>query len=134
MSAVKITCLDAGSFYFPQPLGDLALSEDLHGSEITLYDLDADKAGADFPISSIGGSGAEVTRDVYHSYYHAADAWIAGQHGIYQPVGGPCGMMMGLRSIPAYLEICAAMEKRQLKGPDTFCTYCIRPLLPSYFV
>ena len=146
MSAVKIVCLGAGSFYFPRPLGDLAISEDLHGSEITLYDLDATKAammaglgqrlaeeagadftircteslddaidGADFAISSIGGSGAEVTRDVYHSYYHAADSWIAGQYGIYQPVGdtgGPCGMMMGLRSIPAYLEICAAMEKR----------------------
>ena len=146
MSAVKIACLGAGSFYFPRPLGDLAIAEDLHGSEITLYDLDADKAGmmaglgrrlaeeagadftiratttlddaidgADFAISSIGGSGAEVTRDVYHSYYHAADSWIAGRYGIYQPVGdtgGPCGMMMGLRSIPAYLDICAAMEKR----------------------
>ncbi|MCD6362064.1 MAG: hypothetical protein J7M38_14500, partial [Armatimonadetes bacterium] len=71
--------------------------------------------GADFAVSSIGGSGAEITQRVYQSYYHAADIRIPMKYGIYQVVGdtgGPAGMMMGLRSVPAYLEICREMEKR----------------------
>lgn len=71
--------------------------------------------GADFAIASIGGSGAEATPNVYGSYYHAADMYIPAKYGIYQVVGdtaGPAGMMMGLRSIPAYLQICREMEKR----------------------
>jgi len=71
--------------------------------------------GADFAISSIGGSGAEITPNVYGSWYHAADMYIPAKYGIYQVVGdtaAPAGMMMGLRSIPAYIEICREMEKR----------------------
>ncbi len=71
--------------------------------------------GADFAISSIGGSGAEVTRNVYDSYYHAADMYIPAKYGLFQVVGdtaGPAGMMMGLRSIPVYIDICREMEKR----------------------
>jgi len=71
--------------------------------------------GADFAISSIGGSGAEVTANVYGSYYHAADVRIPAKYGIQQVIGdtcGPAGMMMALRSIPAYMQICAEMEKR----------------------
>ena len=40
---------------------------------------------------------------------------IPAKYGIYQVVGdtgGPAGMMMGLRSIPAYMPICREMEKR----------------------
>jgi len=78
---------------------------------------DADDAidGADFAISSIGGSGAEMTRSVYGSYYHSADMHIPAKYGIHQAIGdtaGPAGMMMGLRSIPAYIDICRRMEKR----------------------
>jgi len=142
----KITCLGAGSFYFLRAIPDLVLSRDLAGSEVVLYDMDAEKAermaamgrrvaaqaetgfcvraangladavdGADFAISSIGGSGAEVTANVYGSSYHAADLAIPAKYGIQQIVGdtcGPAGMMMGLRSIPAYLAICREMEKR----------------------
>lgn len=71
--------------------------------------------GADFAISSIGGSGAEVTARVYGSSYHAADIRIPAEYGIQQIVGdtcGPGGMMMGLRAVPAYLEICREMQKR----------------------
>jgi len=70
--------------------------------------------GTDYALSSIGGSGAEITPDVYSSYYHAADVRICAEFGVQQVVGdtcGPAGMMMGLRSIPAYLQICHAMEK-----------------------
>lgn len=71
--------------------------------------------GADFAVSSIGGSGAEVTRNVYGSYYHAADMYIPAKYGIHQIIGdtcGPAGMMMGLRAVPVYIEICREMEKR----------------------
>jgi len=71
--------------------------------------------GADFAVSSIGGSGAEITSNVYDSYYHSADVHIPAKYGIHQVIGdtcGPAGMMMGLRSIPAYLSICREMEKR----------------------
>jgi len=145
MACVKIACLGAGSLYFPRVLADLALSEELAGSEVVLYDLDADKAGrmaalgqrlnraagaslqvraadlddaldgAGFAVSSIGGSGAEVTRSVYGSYYHNADMHIPARYGIHQAIGdtaGPAGMMMGLRAIPAYIDICRRMEQR----------------------
>ena len=146
MATKKIVCLGGGSLYFPRAIGDLVVSGDLAGSEIVLYDIDAEKVelmaamgrclaseagndfsvrstadladavdGADFAISSIGGSGAEVTASVYSSYYHAADMYIPAKYGIHQVVGdtaGPAGMMMGLRSVPAYIEICREMEKR----------------------
>jgi alpha-galactosidase len=71
--------------------------------------------GADFALSSIGGSGVEYSRDVYSSYHHATDVYIPAKYGIYQVVGdtgGPGGMMMGLRSIVAYMPICRELEKR----------------------
>ena len=71
--------------------------------------------GADFAISSIGGSGSEITRNVYNSYFHNADIRIPEKYDISQVIGdtcGPAGMMMALRSIPAYISICREMEKR----------------------
>lgn len=77
--------------------------------------LDDAVDGAHFAISSIGGSGADIASNVYASAYHAADIRIPAKYGIHQVVGDTCGpaaMMMGLRSIPAYLEICRRMEQR----------------------
>ena len=71
--------------------------------------------GADFALSSIGGSGAVIGSRVYQSTYHAADVRIPAKYGIQQIVGdtcGPAGMMMGLRSVPAYIAICREMERR----------------------
>ncbi len=71
--------------------------------------------GGDFAISSIGGSGAEITENVYNSHVHNADIRIPAKYGICQVIGdtcGPAGMMMALRSIPAYITICREMEKR----------------------
>ncbi|MBT4497490.1 MAG: hypothetical protein HOC74_07200 [Gemmatimonadetes bacterium] len=42
---MKITCLGGGGWYFTRPIADFALCEDLHGSEIVLYDIDAERAG-----------------------------------------------------------------------------------------
>lgn len=74
---------------------------------------------ADFVVTSIGGSGAEITTDVYRSTYHEADILIPRKYGIHQIVGdtcGPAGMMMAFRSIPVYLAICREMEKRCQKA------------------
>ena len=145
MPSKKIVCLGAGSLYFPRALGDIAITPGLGGSEITLYDIDGEKAelmaglgkrlaemsgtgvrvracaeladavdGADFAVSSIGGSGPSMG-GVYGTAAHSADIMIPARYGIYQIVGdtgGPAGMMMGLRSIPAYLAICREMQKR----------------------
>ncbi|MEA3345003.1 MAG: hypothetical protein U9Q78_01945 [Chloroflexota bacterium] len=145
MPSKKIACLGGGSRYFARALADLAVTEGLAGSEITLYDIDMEKAeimaqygarlaeesgtdlrvrackeladavdGADFAISSIGGAGRSVG-NVYGTTMHIQDMLIPARYGIYQIVGdtaGPAGMMMGLRSIPIYLNICREMEKR----------------------
>jgi len=145
MPRTKIACLGAGSYYFPRALGNMAITEGLAGSEVTLYDLDFEKAqimarlgrrlakesgtgvkvracaeladaidGADFAVSSIGGSGPSLG-GVYGTEVHRADMVIPARYGIYQIVGdtgGPAGMMMGLRSVPVYLSICREMEKR----------------------
>lgn len=70
--------------------------------------------GADFAISSIGGAGASIG-GVYGTSAHIQDMLIPARYGIYQIIGdttGPAGMMMGLRSIPVYLNICHEMERR----------------------
>jgi alpha-galactosidase len=77
--------------------------------------LDDALDGADFAVSSIGGSGADIGKDVYYSYYHQADMHIPAKYGICQIIGdtcGPAGMMMALRSIPVYMNICRQMERR----------------------
>ncbi len=74
--------------------------------------------GVDYAVTSIGGSGAGITRNVYSSYYHNVDVQIGAKYGIQQIIGdtgGPGAMMMAFRSIPAYLDICKELEKR---SPD----------------
>lgn len=146
MPAKKIVCLGGGSMYFHGSMKEIVCQEDLAGSELVLYDIDAQKIaiaagmtkrlvkqagsgmkvrattkladavdGADFAVSSIGGSGAEVTANVYASRFHDADMRIPAKYGVHQVIGdtgGPAGMMMGLRSIPVYICICREMEKR----------------------
>lgn len=85
--------------------------------------------GADFAITSIGGSGASAG-SVYGTGYHVRDVLIPARYGIYQIVGdtgGPAGMMMGLRSIPIYVDICREMEKR---CPDAILLNHSNPMAP----
>ena len=44
---IKIACLGGGSLYFPRVLADLALANEVAGSEVVLYDIDAEKAERD---------------------------------------------------------------------------------------
>lgn len=70
--------------------------------------------GARFAVTSIGGAGKSAG-GVYGTGFHNADVMIPAKYGIYHVVGdtgGPAGMMMALRSVPAYVEICREMEKR----------------------
>lgn len=70
--------------------------------------------GADYVIASIGGTGVSSAKGVYGSYYHGSDMYIPGKYGVNQVIGdtgGPAGMMMALRTIPAYYHICKEMEK-----------------------
>jgi len=95
------------------------------GMTVSVADeLPAALDGADFAISSIGGSGAAIAPSVYGTFYHAADMHIAAKYGLCQVIGdtgGPAGMMMGMRAVGAYLEICEQMEK-----------YCPRAILFSH--
>lgn len=77
--------------------------------------LDDAVDGADFALASIGGSGAEIAKKVYDSYFHYTDIQIPAKYGVHQVIGdtcGPAGMMMAFRTIPAYINICKVMEKR----------------------
>jgi alpha-galactosidase/6-phospho-beta-glucosidase family protein len=115
-SRIVLYDLDAGKAALMAALGRRLARE--AGTRFLLSatsDLAETLDGADFAISSIGGSGAEISPDVYGSWYHAADMHIPARYGIRQVVGdtaGPAGMMMGLRSVPAYLDICGQMERR----------------------
>ena len=91
---------------------------DLAGGRLNITatgDVDEAVDNADYALSSIGGSGAEIVRGVHGSYFHSTDLHISARYGIQFAVGdtaGPAGMMMGLRSIPAHIDICRRMEKR----------------------
>ncbi len=68
MANKKIVCLGGGALYFTGVFGDLAVTEELKGSEIVLYDIDleraklmakcgkrlSDEAGANFKIYATG--------------------------------------------------------------------------------
>ncbi|MDP6114583.1 MAG: hypothetical protein QGF00_13140 [Planctomycetota bacterium] len=71
--------------------------------------------GVDFAVGGIGGAGSEASRSIDRSFYHQADMRIPAKYGIHQLIGdtgGPAAMMMGFRSVAAYLEMCREMERR----------------------
>jgi alpha-galactosidase len=70
--------------------------------------------GADFALAAIGGAG-KSSGHIYDTRVHLRDILIPARYGVHQLIGdtgGPAGMMMALRSIPAYLEVCREMERR----------------------
>jgi alpha-galactosidase len=70
--------------------------------------------GADFALAAIGGAG-KSSGHIYDTSVHLRDILIPARYGVYQLIGdtgGPAGMMMALRSVPAYLEVCREIERR----------------------
>ena len=95
-------------------MGQRLSAEAGHGLTVrAAQDSDDALDGADFVLTSIGGSGGTAL-SVYGSYYHRADMHIAAKYGLCQVIGdtgGPAGMMMGMRAIPAYVDLCRQMEQ-----------------------
>ncbi len=121
MPSTKIVCLGAGSFYFPRALGDLAVTAGLAGSEVTLYDIDFEKAelmaklgrrlakeaGTRLKVracqdlaDAVDGAAFAVSSiggsgpslgGVYGTAAHSADVMIPARYGIYQLVGDTGG-------------------------------------------
>lgn len=60
MRGKKIACLGGGSLYFTHVLSDLAATEGLGGSEVTLYDLDLEKA------EIVAATGRRLTEEGRH--------------------------------------------------------------------
>ena len=121
MPSKKIVCLGGGSLYFCGALEDLAVTEGLAGSEITLYDIDAEKVevmgrlGA--RLADLSGTGLRVRvcadladavdgadfaissiggagksgGHVYGTSLHKQDLLIPARYGIYQIVGDTGG-------------------------------------------
>lgn len=62
-------------------------------------DPDAAVDGADYALSSVSGSGAEIVRGVQGSYCHSSDMHVSAKQGIQMVIGdtaGPGGLMIGL--------------------------------------
>ncbi len=121
MPSKKIACLGGGSMYFRGALADLAVTEGLAGSEITLYDIDREKVelmgrlGA--RLADLSGTGLRVRvcsdladavdgadfavssiggagksgGHVYGTSLHKQDLLIPARYGIYQLVGDTGG-------------------------------------------
>jgi len=121
MPGSKIACLGGGSRYFARVLGDLAVTPGLAESEITLYDIDLEKAelmakhGARLAEQSGTGLRVRACRDladavdgadfalssiggagksrggIYGTQAHREDVRIPAKYGIYQCVGDTGG-------------------------------------------
>jgi alpha-galactosidase len=121
MPGKKIVCLGGGSGYFVRALGDIVMAKGLADSEITLYDIDMEKAeimaqhGA--RLANESGLGMKVracktlddaidgadfavssiggagasTGGVYGTPAHIQDMLIPAKYGIYQVVGDTGG-------------------------------------------
>ena len=72
---MKIACLGGAGFYFSRPLGDIAVCEDLHGSDIALYDIDHDRAEmmADLTRRFSSEAGAKLKVTVARTLARAVD-------------------------------------------------------------
>jgi alpha-galactosidase/6-phospho-beta-glucosidase family protein len=84
--------------------------------------------GCDFALTSIGGAGASGSSGYYESPVHLGDRVICTRHGAPQVIGdtaGPVAMMAALRSVPIYLEIARALERR---APDAILLNHANPM------
>lgn len=139
MPAKKIVLLGGGSAFFKTVIEEFAISEELNGSNIVLYDVFAQNMelmtkygqkafqskGLDYKIScttdiakAVDGADFAVCSIGVSGpdrKFHELDITIPAKYGIYQTTGdttGPGGLFAGFRSMPIFLKICREMEKR----------------------
>jgi len=139
MPAKKIVLLGGGSAFFRTVIGELAITEELSGSDVVLYDTRtpqmelmarygsraAEQTGVKLNISyttdlakAVDGADFAVSSigvSGPNRTYHELDITIPAKYGIYQTTGdttGPGGLFAGFRSLPIFLGICREMEKR----------------------
>jgi alpha-galactosidase/6-phospho-beta-glucosidase family protein len=136
--APKIAVVGGGSYQWgTKIIQDVALSEDLRGSILTLHDIDpealddlyhwggkmVDLAGADLALEKTGDladalSGADfvvlcISTGGLDAMTH--DLEIPARYGVVQTVGdtvGPGGLFRALRNIPVVVDIARVMEDR----------------------
>jgi len=134
----KIVCIGAGSRYFEDVLGELAVTKELAGSHVMLYDINAERMAtimkvgrrivaeteADLSLDSttnlsraLDGAHFAISSVGVHGFsfeHHKKDSDIAAKFGVIHTTGdtvGPAGLSQGLRIVPIYLKIARAMEK-----------------------
>ncbi len=139
MPAKKIVLLGGGSAFFRTVIGELAITEELGGSDVVFYDTQgtqmeilarygqraAQQTGVELRISwttdlaeAVDGADFAISSIGVSGpdrKFHELDITIPAKYGIYQTTGdttGPGGLFAGFRSIPIFLGICREMEKR----------------------
>jgi len=150
----KIVFLGAGSGYFEAVLGEFAVTPELAGCSVVMYDIDRkrmglirragkralDQAGAKIKLTSttdlaraLDGADFAISSIGVHgpgASWHMLDSEVCGRFGIVHTTGdtvGPSGLSQGLRIIPIYLEIAKAMKKH---CPDVIFLNHSNPMNP----
>ena len=141
MPSEKIVLLGGGSLFFRTVLTELAVTDELSGSEVVLYDIPRssdrlsvmERFGKRVAGRTCTGLKVRATTDLADALdgagfavssigvsgpdrrWHELDVRIPMKYGIIQTTGdtvGPGGMMAGFRTIPIFLEIAHEMERR----------------------
>jgi alpha-galactosidase len=148
MARTKIACLGAGSLYFPQVLGEIAITPGLAESEVALYDLDLDKAklmaalgrrlsqaaGARLRVragarlaDALDGAAFAVSSiggsgvsmgGVYGTAAHDADLLMPARYGIYQIIGDTAGPAGMMMGLRSVPAHLAICREMQKRCPD----------------
>lgn len=135
---LKIVLLGGGSLYFESVMREIALTPELTGAQVVLYDINRrrvelmrrvgvrilEKTGANLAISSarelgeaLDGAGFAVASIGVHgpdAAWHKADSDAVAELGIIQTTGdtvGPSGLSQALRIVPIFTNIARQMEK-----------------------
>lgn len=150
----KIVLLGAGSHYFEIVLAELALTPELAGCSVALYDVDAKRmrlmkqvgrrifevTGADLKLSSstdlartLDGADFAISSIGVHGprcAWHKLDSDVCARFGIIHTTGdtvGPSGFSQALRIIPIYMKIARAMKRY---CPDVILLNHSNPMVP----
>jgi len=135
----KIVLLGGGSAYFESVIAELALTEELAGCSVVLYDIDRkrmdlvrragrrtlDALGARLKLTAttdlaraLDGADYAIASIGVHGpghRWHKTDVDVCARFGIIHSTGdtvGPAGISQGLRIIPIFVEIARQMKKR----------------------